>query len=93
MELGEGAEKGVLASGLQGLGEDGIRVMVIKDHDVLIATARRAGKTAGLVTVDLSCEIDKTHGHTVGSNVIGRGRCHNTGGARGCRNGRRLTLR
>jgi hypothetical protein len=82
VELGEGVNQGVLVSGLQWFGEDGIGVMVIKNHDIFITTAGGVGKTAGLVAVSLAGEVHDLDCHTVGSNVIlrVRGRCHNACG-------------
>ena len=38
----------------KGFGEDGIRVVVVEDQDVLISLARGHGESSGLVGVDSS---------------------------------------
>ena len=44
--------------GLKGLDEDGVGVVVVGEHDVLIATARADGEVAHVVSEELADRLD-----------------------------------
>jgi hypothetical protein len=49
MEFGVGTYKFLIGAVLESFGQDGGRIIVINNHNVLVALAGRDWKTAGLV--------------------------------------------
>ena len=54
MSFGVGSQEFFFTARGEGLGEYGVGIVVVDDHDVFVASAGRDGETAGLVAVDLA---------------------------------------
>lgn len=69
VEDGVGSDQFLLVSGFEGFGEDGIGVIVVEDHDILVAFAGDNRETTGLIGKNLSSDFDKFRIHKIGSDL------------------------
>ena len=65
-ELCEGLGELALAAGLHGLCKDRVRIVVVKNHDLLCAAAGGVRETTGLVAENLARNGHRFGGHTMG---------------------------
>jgi hypothetical protein len=68
MEFGVRLFEFLFGAVLERFGQDGGRIGVVNNHNVLVALAGRDWKTAGLVGVNLPGNIDHLRIHKMGSN-------------------------
>jgi hypothetical protein len=69
VDLAAGSNKLGFIARFQGLGEHGVGVAFVDNHDALVASARCDGEAAGLIAADVSSDFDDLHAHLVGASV------------------------
>ena len=67
MQVGVGTYKFLLGSVFDGFCQDGRRIIIVNDHDVLVAFAGRDRKTSGLVRENLPFDFHDRGIHKMGS--------------------------
>ena len=62
----------LLAAGLEGFGQYVVTVVIVHDHDVFTAAARRDGEASSLITKNLSGDLNCLVVDPMGSDVLRR---------------------
>jgi Ni,Fe-hydrogenase maturation factor len=64
------AKQFVLGVGQDGFGDDGIGIVVVKKHNVLVAATRSDQKLASLVAAHLPSDFNRLHVDPIGVNML-----------------------